>query len=255
MTYFKNNNQKFFWCIFTFSFFLITSIFFLHPLHQDLLYHNFADQRYLTIIPHWGDVLTNLSFAIVGLLLFLQYRKNLECYNGQHIVFNCFCFACFSLFLGSGYYHWTPNNFGLFLDRFTMLLGFALILLDTCIRYNIFSPKNIIFKIITIELLFLITLLPWLFFDRLELYVFAQFFVMSVMPLLAIKNWLEGGNQYKHIFLMFLFYSLAKFFEFYDSFFYQLFQFSGHSIKHICYALSLYYFGKDILVIERPIHQ
>lgn len=243
----KLNNSQFFWIIFSISLVLVSLVFFIHPLHQDLHYHNFAEQRHIGMIPHWGDVLTNLSFAIVGILLLLNYRNNREYYNGQKLIFYYFCFSCIALCLGSGYYHWNPNNFGLLFDRATMLIGFCLIFLDTSIRYGIITRRNLFTKIVVMEFLFLVTLLPWIRYDRLELYVFTQFFVMSVMPLLALKNWLEGGQQYKHIFLMFTFYSFAKFFEFYDDFFYQLFKFSGHSIKHICYALSLYYFGKDIL--------
>lgn len=246
MKIFSISNKSFFNLIFIFSFLLIVAVFFIHPLHQDLAYHNFSEQRHFGIIPHWGDVLTNLCFALSGLLLF-RYKNNVEYYGGQKILFYCFIFSCFALCLGSGFYHWNPNNFGLLLDRATMLLGFALILLDTSIRYGIFNHRNLCTKIVAIEFLFLITLLPWLRYDRLELYVLAQFFVMSVMPLLAIKNYLEHGQQYKHILWMFLFYSLAKFFEHYDELFYQLLNFSGHSIKHICYAISLYVFGKGIL--------
>lgn len=250
-------NKKFFYLILLFSSVLIGTLFFVHPIHQNLSYHNFAEQRFLVGIPHWGDVITNLSFAIAGVLL-LAFKNNIECYPGQKNVFYLFIFSCIALCLGSGYYHYNPNNYGLLWDRATMLLGFALILLDTAIRYNIISHKNLLIKIFLMELLFLITLFPWVYFDRLELYVLAQFFVMSVMPLLAIKNYLEQkvshnglltnkNAMHQHILYMFLFYSLAKFFEHYDVLFYNLIGFSGHSIKHICYAIALYMFGRDIL--------
>lgn len=248
---FKNNNQLFFWSIFSLSLVVILFIFFNHPIHQDLSYHNFAEKNHVGIIPHFTDVITNLSFGFVGIFLFLRYRNNKEYYGAQKKLFYSFCFSACALCIGSGFYHWNPNNYGLLFDRITMLLGFALIFLDTTIRYKIFSHTNLCTKILTVEFLFLVTLVPWIRNDRLELYIFAQFFVMSVMPLLAIKNFTEGGNQYKHILMMFLFYSLAKFFEFYDYFFYQLIHISGHSIKHICYAFSLYYFGKDILKKDR----
>lgn len=239
-------NKTFFYIILVLSSILVGTLFFVHPIHQDLSYHHFAEQRFLVGIPHWGDVITNISFAISGLFL-LKFKNNQEYYPGQKMLFYCFVFACVALCLGSGYYHYNPNNYGLLWDRATMLLGFALILIDTAIRYNIFTYKNLFIKIVLIEVLFLITLLPWVSFDRLELYVLAQFFVMSVMPLLAIKNYLEKGNMYQHILFMFLFYSLAKFFEHYDVLFYNLIGFSGHSIKHICYAIALYMFGRNIL--------
>lgn len=240
------SNKSFFYVIFCFSIVLIGYLFFQNPIHQDLGYHNFAEQRLLGHIPHWGDVLTNLSFAIAGIML-LKFKNNLEYYSGQKLLFKFYIFSCFALCVGSGFYHWNPNNFGLLLDRATMLMGFSLILLDTSIRYGVFKHRNLCSKIAGIQFLFLITLIPWVKYDRLELYVLAQFFVMSVMPLLALKNYFEQGNQYKHILFMFVFYSLAKFFEHYDQFFFDLIHFSGHSIKHICYAIALYLFGKGIL--------
>ena len=98
-----------------------------------------------------------------------------------------------------------------------------------------------------IQFLFLYTLTPWIYYDRLEIYVFAQFFVMTVLPLLAMKNWFEKGDKYKYILLMFIFYSLAKIFEATDYFFFDFFILSGHSIKHICYAFALFFFGQGIL--------
>lgn len=249
-------NKNFFYLILLLSSILVGTLFFVSPVHQDLAYHHFAEQRFLFNIPHWGDFLTNIAFAITGLLL-LRFKNNLEVYAGQKKLFYCFVLSCFALCLGSGYYHYNPDNESLVWDRATMLLGFALILIDTAIRYHIFNEKHLLTKIFFIEVLFLITLLPWIYFDRLELYVLAQFFVMSVMPLLALKNYLETKNMgyavstnnhnlYQHILYMFLFYSLAKFFEHYDLLFYQLLNFSGHSIKHICYAIALYMFGRNI---------
>ncbi len=39
----------------------------LHPIPQPLSYHNFADQRAWLGIPNFGDVASNLPFALVGL--------------------------------------------------------------------------------------------------------------------------------------------------------------------------------------------
>src|ERR1700686_140785 len=47
--------------------------FLLHPIPQPLSYHNFADQRSWLGIPNFGDVISNLPFALVGIagLIFL----------------------------------------------------------------------------------------------------------------------------------------------------------------------------------------
>ena len=71
------SNKSFFYVIFCFSIVLIGYLFFQNPIHQDLGYHNFAEQRLFGHIPHWGDVLTNISFAIAGIML-LKFKNNLE---------------------------------------------------------------------------------------------------------------------------------------------------------------------------------
>jgi hypothetical protein len=45
----------------------------LPPIPQPMAYHNFADQRAWLGIPNFGDVVSNIPFAIVGLcgLVFL----------------------------------------------------------------------------------------------------------------------------------------------------------------------------------------
>ena len=40
---------------------------FFRPIPQPLAYHNFADHRAWLGIPNFGDVISNLPFAIVGL--------------------------------------------------------------------------------------------------------------------------------------------------------------------------------------------
>ena len=241
------DNQKFFWGIFVISLISISLVGYYSPIHQSLEYHHFSEQRTILGIPHFGDVITNLFFAIAGVLVWFKNKNNAEYYNGQKFIFNGFCLSAIALCLGSGYYHWNPNNYGLFWDRMTMLFGFTFIFIDTCIRYYILNHRYIVTKTFVLQFMFFCTLLPWVLFDRLEVYVLAQFFVMSVMPLLAIKDWFEHGEKNKHILLMFLFYTFAKIFESTDDSYLQLIYISGHSIKHICYAVALYYFGNGIL--------
>ncbi len=100
------------------------------PLAQDLAYHLMADQRPFLGIPNCLNVLSNLPFALVGLL-------------GLHTVFHreagratpfrdpwerwpyAVLFAGVALTtLGSAYYHLAPDNARLVWDRLPMTLGF-----------------------------------------------------------------------------------------------------------------------------------
>lgn len=91
-------------------------------------YHQFADQRVWLGIPHAADVLSNLPFAVMGAwgLLCLRRVQHLVALE-RPLVFACALFfaGLVATALGSGYYHWMPNDAGLLLDRLGMLLPFA----------------------------------------------------------------------------------------------------------------------------------
>jgi hypothetical protein len=85
------------------------------PIPQDQDYHNFADQREFFGIPNFLNVITNLPFAIVA-LFGLREVSTLKEKKLKHI--GLALFVSFILVtLGSGYYHWWPNNETLVYDR------------------------------------------------------------------------------------------------------------------------------------------
>lgn len=94
---------------------------------QPISYHKFADQRPWIGIPNFGDVASNLPFAIVGVLGlaflvrpgqrgFIDPRERLPYY---------FVFVGLVLTaLGSSYYHLAPDNARLVWDRLPMTIVF-----------------------------------------------------------------------------------------------------------------------------------
>jgi hypothetical protein len=230
---------------------LLSAIFILAlaPITQFQEYHQFAEQRIIGHIPHFGDVLSNLSFVIVGVLLLVESKQwnYVELYKGQKTLFKALAYSSIALGLGSGYYHWAPVDYTLAWDRATMVLGFAIIFYDSCVRYDIFGKKEVIKGAVIATIAFLGTVIFWMISSRLEPYVFVQFFTMFVLVVLAIKNYKEVPS--KHLFNMFVWYLVAKVFETFDK---QIFMMtgelmSGHTLKHIAYAMALYAFGKDML--------
>jgi len=100
----------------------------LPPFAQPQSYHNFADHRGFLGIPNFGDVASNIPFAIVGVwgLTFLASGKASSLFVDQrerwpYII----AFLGMALtFLGSSYYHLHPDDARLVWDRLPMTLVF-----------------------------------------------------------------------------------------------------------------------------------
>jgi hypothetical protein len=98
---------------------------------QPLSYHHFADRRSLLGIPNFGDVSSNLPFALIGIwgLVFLFRSGSVE--TARHFVDRrerwpyLFVFAGLLLTaFGSSYYHLAPDNWRLVWDRLPMTITF-----------------------------------------------------------------------------------------------------------------------------------
>jgi hypothetical protein len=104
---------------------------YLPPTPQPLSYHHFADQRAWLGIPNFGDVASNLPFAIVGIwgLIFILRipRQALS----EHFVDSRERWPYILVFVGllltafgSSYYHLAPDNARLVWDRLPMTIVF-----------------------------------------------------------------------------------------------------------------------------------
>ena len=95
---------------------------------QPQSYHHFADQRPWLGIPRFGDVASNLPFAVFGAwgLLFLLSSTSAERFRDhRERLFYFFVFAGLLLSaFGSAYYHLAPDNGRLVWDRLPMAIGF-----------------------------------------------------------------------------------------------------------------------------------
>jgi hypothetical protein len=104
----------------------------LPPIPQPQSYHDFADHRAWLGIPNFGDVSSNLPFAVVGLsglIFLLGFRKKEIFANPAEqwpymIVFAGLVWTAF----GSAYYHLSPNNVRLVWDRLPIMVVFMALL-------------------------------------------------------------------------------------------------------------------------------
>ncbi len=94
---------------------------------QPLSYHNFADHRAWLGIPNFGDVVSNLAFAIVGVwgLLALLASDAAKFVDRRERYLYLVMFAGLILTaLGSAYYHLAPGNTRLVWDRIPIMFVF-----------------------------------------------------------------------------------------------------------------------------------
>ena len=104
---------------------------FLPRIPQPQSYHSFADQRSLLGIPNFGDVASNLPFAVIGLLgIVFLLRSGSDAASGHFLDSRerwPYLVAFVGLLLtafGSSYYHLHPNNARLVWDRLPMTVVF-----------------------------------------------------------------------------------------------------------------------------------
>jgi hypothetical protein len=96
------------------------------PIPQDPAYHAFADRRPWLGIPNALDVVSNVPFAIVGLLgLAATFSRRAGFLDPWERRPYAVLFAGVALTsLGSGYYHLAPDNARLVWDRLPIAVGF-----------------------------------------------------------------------------------------------------------------------------------
>src|SRR5262249_2925466 len=108
---------------------LFSSIPFIPRIPQPLEFHNFADQRSWLGIPNFGNVISNLPFAIFGVMglafLFRPSSTGLFRDPRERIPWSFFFLGFFLTAFGSAYYHWHPGNSTLVWDRLPMTIAFT----------------------------------------------------------------------------------------------------------------------------------
>ena len=146
--------------------------------------------------------------------------------------------------LGSGYYHWAPDNHTLVWDRLPMTLMFMPIF--SLIVYD-FVGKDIGKIAFWISVpLGIFSIFYWQYTESigqgdLRIYAFVQFFPMLIAPFIL---WLYPKKvpYIKYVVFLLGWYIVAKLCEHFDKEIYAFLGFwSGHTLKHLFSAVSLVY--------------
>lgn len=200
------------------------------PISQDIKYHQFADQRFIFLIPNFNNVLSNLPIFFMGIIGFLKINRGNFNTKGHLLFFGGMILTG----IGSTYYHLDPTNKTLVWDRIPMTISFMSI-------FSIIISEHIhvnIGKKLLPHFLFwgLLSVLYWNVSEEkgngdLRFYVLIQFLPIVLIPFILI---LFPNKRYRSYYLMILvLYLAAKLFEFYDREIFDLLFISGHTLKHL----------------------
>lgn len=222
----------------------VVSIGQLPPISQDLHYHHFADTHAYFGIPNAWNVLSNLPFLFVGIygaIYVLNNKTKLQALFWGALVF---AIGVALVALGSGYYHWQPNNSTLVWDRLPMTIGFMglyAMVLSAFVR-----EKSGIHSLPWLVVAGIVSVVYWAITEAagngdLRWYALVQFLPILLTLIILIFFQSKGFNK-RQLVVVLLWYSFAKLLEMADLVVLEFTQFvSGHSLKHLAAAMASFY--------------
>jgi hypothetical protein len=205
---------------------------------QDPAYHHFADRRTMLGIPNALNVLTNLPFLAVGVMVLAGLRRVRSALAPGERLAPTVLFAIGMLLtaIGSSIYHWNPTNATLGLDRGGMVVALmALVaLLD-----GAFIGRQVLATLVVAELIGIGSVVWWRLTDDLRLYGVVQFFPGALMIILPLVARSRDRGTWK-LAPVIVFYAVAKACETYDRAIDDALGhlISGHSLKHLAAAAA-----------------
>lgn len=211
---------------------------------QDPAYHLFADQRTLAGIPHFWNVISNVPFLFVGAYGLAVWRRANWHHHRDRWAWLVVASSGLLIGLGSGYYHWSPDNQTLFWDRLPMTLGFMGVF-SAVIAERISARAGwlllgpfLAWGLLSVEL--------WRRSELagagdLRMYALVQFYPMLAIPL-ALWLFPSRYTGSIRIWQMIGWYMAAKILEALDLEIHRALgmQMSGHALKHVAAAIALW---------------
>ncbi|MBW2276122.1 MAG: alkaline phytoceramidase [Deltaproteobacteria bacterium] len=221
---------------------------FLPSFAQDPSYHEFADQRTIAGVPHFGDVATSLLLTLVGLhglwVVFLRRRWTESFVDPRDRRAYGVMFAGIALTgVGSAYYHLDPTTSSLFWDRLPMTLIFApMFAIAVAERIGPDLGRRVLLPAVVVGVGGVVYwhLTETFGTGDVRIYGLVQFYPMLAVPLMLAL--FPARYTHAHTFWGLLgAYGIAKVFETFDADVLLLNGFaSGHNLKHVFAALGLW---------------
>ncbi len=221
----------------------------LPPMPQPLSYHQFADQRSWLGIPNFLNVISNLPFAIVGIIGLAYLRRKSDSPAHTFIdrrerwpYIGVFAGLLLTAF-GSAYYHWSTGNAPLVWDRLPMTVVFGSLLAALTVeRISLRAGLQLLPWLIAFSAA---SVLQW-YWDELhghgDLRVYAAVQIYSALALLLALLLPPRYTRSSDFAVVFGFYLMAKTFETADRVIFSMGHIvSGHTLKHLAAAAAGYW--------------
>jgi hypothetical protein len=216
------------------------------PIPQPLSYHNFADHRGWLGIPNFGDVVSNVPFAIVGVwgLVVLLKPRSVKFDDPRERWLYLVMFAGLILTaFGSAYYHLAPDNARLVWDRIPIMIVFMALLAAVIAERVSVAAGLWLFPVL--QAAGIGSVLLWRASELRghgDLRFYAAVQVYSILVLLLVLLLPAKYTRGSDFAVVVGFYVLAKILEETDR---QVFGFghivSGHTLKHLAAATASYW--------------
>lgn len=221
---------------------------FVDPVAQPASYHEFAATGPVWGIAHFGNVVSNVGFLVFGVLglWFVTGARGQAMFGDsrERWAYALFFAGAALTALGSGYYHFAPDNWGLLWDRLPMTVAF-MALFAAFIADRIDGPVGIGVMLPLLVALGVGSAVYWYVSETLghgdlRIYGLVQFYPALAIPLICVFFPGRRTDGKSVAWLMF-WYALAKLCEHFDGAIYALSgsTLSGHTIKHLVAALAV----------------
>jgi len=212
---------------------------------QPLSYHDFADKRGWLGVSNFGDVSSNLLFAVAGVwgLVFLGSQTGVNCFldKRERWPYLAVFLGLFLTAFGSAYYHLAPDNARLVWDRLPMTIAFmGLVAAMIAERISVTAGVYLLPFLLGIGAA---SVAWWWHTERmgtgdLRFYAAVQVYAVLVLPVLLLVP--ARYTRSRDFLVVFGFYVLAKIFETFDR---QIFALtahtvSGHTLKHLAAGIA-----------------
>ncbi|WP_147289970.1 hypothetical protein [Crenobacter cavernae] len=224
----------------------------LSPLALPAGYHDFADRRALLGLPNASDVLSNIGFALAGILGLAELaRGRLAVERAALPGYALFFASLVPTAIGSAWYHLAPGDARLFWDQLPIVLALAGLLSATLAEA--LRPQRGVVHTVLLSVLASLAVLHGRASGDLAPYVAIHLALVVFVPLLQAL-YPTPFRQRVSIWLAIAFYLVARACEIADLALYDAFGLvSGHTLKHLFMSVAALAVWRGLPRRRRPV--